>query len=173
MDSEMQEGQEFRKQAAISKFRKLIDHSPICLFATMLDQQPIKTRPMAVRKICNQGNFWFLSSIDSRKNIEVALDERVQLFFSNAPLLEFMSIYGKGTIITDKHKVKELWNETVKTWFIEGVDEPTLSIIKVEPLHAEYWDVKRGKMASMLENDSTEVSDLLDENNGVGKLIPS
>jgi general stress protein 26 len=173
MDSEMREGHDFLKQAAINKFRKLIEHSPICLFTTMLDQQPLKTRPMAVRKICDQGNFWFLSSIDSHKNIEVALDERVQLFFSNATALEFMSVYGKGTIITDKQKVKELWSQSAKSWFIEGVDEPTLSIIKVEPLDAEYWDVKRGKMVSMLEHDSTEVSDSLDEGNGIEKLIPS
>jgi general stress protein 26 len=173
MDSEKSEGLDFLKQAAIDKFRKLIGHSPICLFTTMLEQQPLKTRPMAVRKICDQGNFWFLSSIDSHKNIEIALDERVQLFFSNAPAMEFMSAYGKGTIITDKHKVKELWNQTPKTWFIEGVDEPTLSIIKVEPLNIEYWDVKRGKMALMIEHDSTEVSDFLAEGNGVEKLIPS
>jgi general stress protein 26 len=144
-------------EKAIQKLKTMVDHSPVCLFTTMLEQLPLSTRPMFVRKVCDKGNFWFLSSIDSKKNIELAVDERVQLFFFNAASAEFMSVYGKATITTDKEKIKELWHQSAKMWFIEGIDDPTLSAIKVQPLDTDYWDAKHGKMASMLKIETTVV----------------
>lgn len=146
-----EKGKNLYHEDAIKKMKTLVDHSPVCLFTTMLEQQPLTTRPMSVRKISDEGDFWFLSSIDSNKNIEVGVDDRVQLFFSNASDSEFMSVYGKATIVTDKKVIEELWNQIAKTWFIEGVDDPTLSAIKVKPLHADYWDTKHGKMVSLLK----------------------
>jgi general stress protein 26 len=158
-------------EAAIKKMKILADHSPVCLFTTMLEQHPLTTRPMSVRKVCDEGNFWFLSSIDSNKNIEIGVDERVQLFFSNVSDVEFLSVYGKATIITDKEKIEELWNNMAKTWFIEGIDDPTLSVIKVEPLNAEYWDVKHGKMVSLLKIAVSTGTGAAMGNGESGKLV--
>lgn len=160
----MKEERSIYNEIAIQKLKTLSDHTPVCLFTTMLEQVPLSTRPMFVRKVCDQGNFWFLSSIDSKKNIEIAVDDRVQLFFLNAASAEFASVYGKATIITDKNKIKELWHQSAKMWFIEGIDDPTLSVIKVQPLDTECWDSKHGKMASMLKVVSTLV-----DSNGDGE----
>ena len=158
-------------EKAIKKMKILADHSPICLFTTMLEQQPLTTRPMSVRKVCDQGNFWFLSSIDSNKNIEIGVDDRVQLFFANTSDSEFLSVYGKATIITNKDKIEELWNQMAKTWFIEGVDDPTLSVLKVTPLSAEYWDTKHGKMVSILKIAISSVTGADMDGGESGKLV--
>jgi general stress protein 26 len=162
---------DLHQEQAIKKMKTLTDHSPICLFTTMLEQQPLVTRPMSVRKVCDQGNLWFLSSIDSNKNIEIGVDDRVQLFFANTADSEFLSVYGKASIITDRDKIEELWNHMDKTWFIEGVDDPTLSVIKVTPLQADYWDTKHGKMVAMIKIAITAVTGA-DFNEGEsGKLV--
>lgn len=158
---------------AIQKLKTLANHSPVCLFTTMLEQLPLSTRPMFVRKVCDQGNLWFLSSIDSKKNIELAVDERVQLFFANTAESEFVSVYGKATIITDKEKIKELWHQSAKMWFIEGIDDPTLSAIKVRPLDIDYWDSKHGKIASMLKITEATVMDSEMSNGESEKLVVS
>lgn len=151
-------------QEAIHKLKVMAHNNPVCMFTTMLEQLPLATRPMSVRKVCDQGNFWFLSSIDSNKNIEIGVDERVQLFFSDPVHSEFLSVFGKATILRDKEKIEELWHQMAKSWFIEGVDDPTLSVIKIEPYKTEYWDIKHGKMVSIMkiEAAATAGATLLD-----------
>ena len=49
-------------QEAIDKFKELVKHESTCLFTTGFTQVPLTTRPMSVQKVCDQGNFWFLSA---------------------------------------------------------------------------------------------------------------
>jgi general stress protein 26 len=102
---------------AIQKFKELVDHESICLFTTRLTEIPLTTRPMAIQKVDNKGNFWFLSAHDSDKNSEIASDPRVQLFISNPSNYEFLSIYGYATYSRDRQKIDELWNDIAKAWF--------------------------------------------------------
>lgn len=144
-------------QEAIDKFKELVKHESICLFTTQLTRVPLMTRPMGVQKVCDQGNFWFLSSSESEKNAEIAIDDRVQLFFMNPSDSEFLSVYGKATISRDQAKIDELWNPIANAWF-EGKDDPRLTIIKVTPEEGFYWDTKNGKLVSMIKILASAVS---------------
>lgn len=144
-------------QEAIDKFKELIKHEPTCLFTTLLTQVPLTTRPMSVQKVCDQGNFWFLSSTDSDKNAELAIDERVQLFFVNTSDYEFLSVYGKATISRDQQKIDEFWNDMHKAWF-EDKNDPRITVIKVTPEEGFYWDTKSGKLVSMIKILASAVS---------------
>jgi general stress protein 26 len=138
------------QEEAIDKFKELVDHDSTCLFTTRLTQVPLTTRPMHVQEVCDQGNFWFLSSSDSDKNQEIANDPRVQLFISNPSNYEFLSVYGKASISRDRKKIDKYWNEMTKAWF-DGKDDPRITIIKVTPEEGFYWDTKNGKLVSMIK----------------------
>ena len=144
-------------QEAIDKFKELVKHESTCLFTTRLTQVPLTTRPMGVQKVCDQGNFWFLSSGDSDKNAEIQIDNRVQLFFINTSDYEFLSLYGTATITRDKQKIDELWNGIANAWF-EGKDDPRVTVIKVAPEEGFYWDTKSGKLVSMIKILASAVS---------------
>lgn len=141
----------FYHEEAIDKFKELVKHNATCLFTTKLTDLPLHTRPMSVQKVCDQGNFWFLSSRESLKNQEIAADPRVQLFFSNQSDAEFLSVYGKATITRDKDKIEELWTPIAKAWFTDGKEDPNVTVIKVTPEDAYYWDTKHGKMVSLVK----------------------
>ena len=145
-------------QEAIDKFKDLVKHESTCLFTTRLTQVPLTTRPMGVQKVCDQGNFWFLSPRDSDKNREIAADPRVQLFISNTSNYEFLSVYGKATISRDQQKIDEFWNDILKAWFPEGKNDPNISVIKVAPEEGFYWDTKDGKLVSMIKILASAVS---------------
>lgn len=49
---------------------------------------------------------------------------------------------GHATVSREKAKIKELWEPIVKTWFTEGVDDPRITVIKVQPNDGYYWDTK-------------------------------
>jgi general stress protein 26 len=136
---------------AIDKFKELVKHEATCLFTTRLTQVPLTTRPMSVQKVCDQGNFWFLSAVDSDKNQEISIDPRVQLFFLNTSDYEFLTVYGKASITRDRQKIDELWTDIAKAWFPEGKNDPRVSVVKVTPEEGFYWDTKDGKLVSMIK----------------------
>jgi general stress protein 26 len=39
----------------------------------------------------------------------------------------------------------------MKVWFTEGQDDPRISVIKVEPSEAYYWDNKHGDLIAYLK----------------------
>ena len=145
-------------EEAIDKFKELVKHESICLLTTCLTRVPLTTRPMSVQKVCDQGNFWFLSPSDSDKNREIADDPRVQLFISNPSNYEFLSLYGKATISRDQQKIDEFWNDILKAWFPGGKDDPKITVIKVTPEEGFYWDTKDGKLVSMIKILASAVS---------------
>lgn len=106
---------------------------------------------MSVQKIDEEGNLWFLSAKDSHKNQELLVDPYVQLLFQGSHYSDFLTLYGDATISHDKEKIKELWEPILKTWFTEGVDDPRISVIKVEPWEGYYWDTKHGMVVAGLK----------------------
>jgi general stress protein 26 len=137
-------------QEAIDKIKELAKAADICLFTTDLTTLPLMTRPMSVSEVDDAGNLWFMSRKDSDKNRDIEEDDRVQLFFSNKGSYEFLSIYGRAIIVQDTEKAKELWTPIAKTWFNGGVEDPELTLIRVHPEDAYYWDTKHNKAVTLL-----------------------
>jgi general stress protein 26 len=137
---------------AVEKIKELTDKSPICFFCTdIITGKPFSTRPMAVQKVDDDGTLWFLSADDSYKNDEIESDSAVQLLFKGSDYSDFLNLYGYSSISKDKGKIKELWKPTLKTWFTEGIDDPRISIIKVEPLEGYYWDTKHNMAVGLIK----------------------
>jgi general stress protein 26 len=137
---------------AIKKIKEIAGKNNTCFFSTCIRTEKLMaTRPMAVQKIDDEGNFWFLSANDSYKNLQIQQDGRVQLLFQGSAYSDFLSISGEATISTDKELIKELWNPMLKTWFTEGIDDPRISVIKVETIEGYYWDNKHGNAVALLK----------------------
>jgi general stress protein 26 len=60
-------------------------------------------------------------------------------------------VNGEAEIILDKTKIEELWTPVAKIWFKEGKDDPTISVIKVKPTTAYYWDRDGDRMINLLK----------------------
>jgi general stress protein 26 len=138
--------EDFRGATAIKKMKELIDKASTCFFCTAVARgESSGARPMAVQKVDDAGNLWFLSADDSHKNQEIALNPAVQLYFQGSAHSDFLMLRGTATTSRDKAKITELWSPVVKTWFTEGVDDPRITVIKVTPSEGYYWDTKHGK----------------------------
>jgi len=143
--------QNISRQDAKEKIKELAKKADICLFTTNLATLPLTTRPMSTRDVDEEGCIWFFSRKDSKKNQELSADNRVQLFYSNISSSEYMTLYGRVTILKDDTKAKELWSALAKTWFNEGYDDPELTLLKMEPEDGYYWDTKDGKVVSLVK----------------------
>jgi general stress protein 26 len=137
---------------AIDKLKNLVEDITVCLFCTDLKTDDGATcRPMTAIKVCDQGNIWFFSEKNSDKNKAIAADKNVQLFFSHPAKSSYMVVNGEAAIILDKTKFEELWTPVAKIWFKEGKDDLNLSIIKVTPTTAYYWDTDGNRMINFLK----------------------
>jgi general stress protein 26 len=135
--------QDLHGTKAGERIKEMAEKNNTCFFCTRIRTgEPLNVRPMSIQKMDEEGNFWFLSASDSYKNQEIEEDNLVHLLFQGSAQSDFLSIYGKSTISTDKKLIKELWDPMLKTWFTEGVDDPRITVIKVETKEGYYWDNK-------------------------------
>jgi general stress protein 26 len=137
---------------AIKKLKALVKQSNSCFFTTNIHGNgKIATRPMSVQQVDDHGHIWFLSANDSNKNSEIQRDAGVQLLFKGSDHSDFLSIIGKAEISMDQQKIKELWDPILKTWFTEGKEDPRITVIKVIPEEAYYWDNKHGNTIAFVK----------------------
>lgn len=137
--------EDLRAHAAVEKIKEIVDQAPNCFFCTSgAANGSSHARPMNVRQVDAEGNLWFLSASDSHKNQEISLDPAVELYFQGSQHSDFAQLSGRAIISTDRTKIEELWEPLIKTWFTGGVDDPRITVIKVEPSVGYYWDTKHG-----------------------------
>ena len=157
--------------AAIEKIKELTEKAESCFFCTRITQgMEIKTRPMSMQEIDAQGNLWFLSASDSYKNQEIEEDPSVQLFFQGSTHSDFLSLYGKATISTDKNRIGALWKPILKTWFTEGRDDPRITVIRVSPVSGYYWDTKHGNAVAFVKMVAGAISGKTMDDSIEGKI---
>lgn len=145
----MSETQNLIGEEAISKLQEIVKGSPNCMFATKLEQAPFHVIPMRVQEADYEGNLWFFSSKDSTHNAQINDDPRVQLIFANSPDMEFMTVFGTASVTTDKAQIDRLWDAMIGSWFEGGKDDPNVSLIRVQPAIAHYWDTEDGKLVTI------------------------
>ena len=144
-NQEEQNIENFAGQEAVKKIRELIDKSGSCFFVTSTSlNNSHKSRPMSVQKTDDSGSIWFLSAKDSMKNMELAADTDVTLYFQGSSYSDFLELNGHAFVSEDRAKIEELWDPTVKAWFTEGKDDPRISVIQFIPKSGYYWDNKHG-----------------------------
>jgi len=172
MDNHIANVEHLQDVDAVKKMQELVKHNSMCLFSTQTEFAPIPTRPMNTLEVDDEGNFWFMSAIDSHKNQEIHADHRVQLFFSNPGDAEYMTVYGTAQVTRDRRRIEELWSPLIKAWFTEGKDDPRISIIKVIPEEAYYWDTKSNKMVAVMKVMVSALTGKTMDDSLEGKLKP-
>lgn len=130
---------------AAARLKEMAKDADSCFFVTQGrtgDNRGV--RPMSVREADDAGQLWFLSASDSHKNAEIAANPAVRLYFQKNAHSGFLELEGHAEIITDRERIRDLWNFMLKTWFTEGEDDPRITVIRVIPRRGYYWDNKHG-----------------------------
>src|SRR5690606_15092445 len=111
------------------KLRDLLRDFDHAMLVTRAANGQLRSRPMVLSDVEDEGTLWFLTQRQSGKMEEIASDEHVNVALQART--KFVSISGKAHAVNDRHKLSELWNEAWKVWFPEGKDDPTLTLLKV------------------------------------------
>lgn len=98
----------------------------------------LRSRPMMLLKVEDNGDLWFISSIDSGKIDDIHRHTEVNVCLQEDR--KYLSLSGHAAIVQSREKVDELWCEEAKVWFPKGKADPAISLIRVSPSEGEYWD---------------------------------
>jgi general stress protein 26 len=123
------------------KVREMIKDVQTAVLVTHGDGDKLRGRPMVAAGLDPDGKtLWFYSGSGTEKTGEIAANDRVLLSYSDPSKQNYVSVSGTARVVRDVAKQKELWKETMKTWFPGGPEDPRIALIAVEMTGAEYWD---------------------------------
>ena len=135
---------------SFARLGELIKDINIAMLSTVSDDGTIRSRPMGTQQIdLLDGVLWFFTSSDSPKADEIVHRKQVNLSYSSIEKQRYVSVSGQAHLIRDRAKARELWKPAAKIWFREGVDDPTLILLRVDVVAAEYWDSPSSKMVQL------------------------
>lgn len=135
---------DLKKLENIEHLRGLIDKSKTAMLTTFTVNNGFHSRPMATAQVDVEGNLWFFTNEFSSKVVEISHDNKVNVTYSNSSATTYISINGTAQVVDDRAKMQELWDPFIEAFFKDGIDDPKLTLLKVDMTDAEYWDSSAG-----------------------------
>jgi general stress protein 26 len=136
------------RQESIEKLKGLVEDIDFAMLTTIAGNK-FRSRPMSTQEMDENGDLWFFTSDQTHKVDEIKADSRVSVAYSKPDDNVYVSVFGRAEIVKDRAKIEELWNPILKAWFPEGLDDPTLCLLKVSVEEAEYWDSPNSKLVQI------------------------
>lgn len=143
---------------AITKLQSMVKNIHTCMFFTNTKNGVHHTRPMAVIDVDNNGTLWFFTSSESSKVKDIEQDNNVHLVFAHPGKDSYLDLRGRASVEKDRKSIEDKWDPIVKAWFPDGVEDPSLCLLKVKTDEAKYWDSDDTKMVEMLKSAASAVT---------------
>src|SRR5690349_16989896 len=126
--------QQDEKRMRLSKkmLAEVMKDIDFCMMTTVGPRGDLHSRPMSNnRNVDWDGNTWFFSFADSTQVTETQRDANVNLAYAVPDDIVFVSVTGRGEIVKDDKKKKELWYDDLARWFPDGPEDDKVVLIKV------------------------------------------
>ena len=136
------------RQESIEKLKTLIKDIDFGMLTT-IDGGQLRSRPMSTQEYEGDNELWFFTSDQTHKVEEIKADNRVNVAYAEPDDNVYVSVSGRAALVKDRAKIEELWNPILKAWFPDGLEDPTLSLLKVTIEEAEYWDSPNSKLVQI------------------------
>ncbi len=153
----------------LEKLRHLTEGIDFAMLTTLSEEGLMHSRPMSTLELdVEEGALWFFTNDPSPKTTELNANPECNVAYSHKGKT-FVSIAGRASVVHDRAKAAELWNETHRVWFPNGTEDPSLGLIKVEIEQAQYWETP-GAVASALSFAKAYVSGEIMDSGEVKKI---
>jgi len=137
------------RRESIGKLKELLEDIDFAMLTTISGGK-LRSRPMSTQKFDFDGDLWFFTSDQTHKVEEIEADSRVNVAYADPDDNTYVSVFGRAERVKDRAKIEELWNPILKAWFPDGLDDPTLCLLKVKVEEAEYWDSSNSKIVQLV-----------------------
>ena len=122
----------------------------IAMLTTVGPHGRLYSRPMYTQREDREDGLWFFTDRTSAKSQQVEGHAEVNVSYADPSKNVYVSVAGKARIVDDPELERELWN-VMNEAFFDGLDDPDLVLLQVEPERAEYWDGSSGKVRQLFD----------------------
>lgn len=133
----------------LARLKELIDSIRIGLLTTVGLDGALHTRPVETLRCDIEGTLWFFTDHQSPKANELSRDMRVSVGYSEPSKKIYVTVAGHARILRDEALAAQLWTPSQRAWYPKGVADEHLSILRVTPERAEYWETP-GRISYLL-----------------------
>ncbi|KAL0079673.1 hypothetical protein J3Q64DRAFT_1251419 [Phycomyces blakesleeanus] len=148
-------------QKKIEDLYMLTKDMNVCMLTThTVDSGALVSRAMHACKPQSSdtpADIWFFANVVSKKFEEIKKNPSVNISYVKQSTMEWISIAGHATHVTDRSKIKELYRPELKIWYGDlgdgvhdsGPDDPRINLIHVKADTVSYSikDVEEGSEA--------------------------
>ncbi|QJD98042.1 pyridoxamine 5'-phosphate oxidase family protein [Mucilaginibacter robiniae] len=138
---------DMKKLENIDMLRTMIDKSKTGMLTTFTATNGFHSRPMGTAQLDVDGSLWFFTNEFSPKVAEISQDNKVNVTYTNSGASTYISINGIASVVDNRVKMQELWDPYIQAFFPNGLEDPTLTLLKVDVSDVEYWDNSAGPLA--------------------------
>ena len=136
-------------KGGLAKLKQLIDSIRVGLLTTVDLDGTLHTRPIETLRCDGDGTLWFFTDHQSPKARELSHDVRVSLGYAEPSKNIYVAVAGHARILHDRALAADLWQFAQRAWYPQGLDDERLSVLRVTPERAEYWETP-GKASYLL-----------------------
>jgi general stress protein 26 len=123
------------------ELERLIADFDIAMLVTFSLAGAPRGRPMAIAGTGGEGELYFTTRSEDEKLSEILQSPDVAVTLQAED--RYVSLTGKARLETDVQLAEELWSPAMKVWFPDGFEGSQFTVIRVDPVYAEFWD-RRG-----------------------------
>ncbi|MCJ8209683.1 pyridoxamine 5'-phosphate oxidase family protein [Mucilaginibacter sp. RS28] len=142
---------ELKRLENIEKLRGMIDKIKTAMLTTYSATEGFHSRPMGTLLLDAEGALWFFTNEYSTKVAEISLDNKVSVTYSDVANHVYISLTGTASLVDDRTKMQELWTPYVEVFFPQGINDPALTLMKIDTESAEYWDSSASKIVVLFK----------------------
>lgn len=158
------------KEESLKYFKDKVKEVRTAMLTTYNQDKGFHSRPMGTADVDDEGCIWFFTDEYSPKATEISKENAVSLTYADTHNQTYLSVLGEASFVDDKSKMKELWNPFVKAFFPQGIDDPNLTLLKISPTGAEYWDSSSSKMVVLFNMLKAAVTGTVYDEGSHGKI---
>ena len=148
--------------------RELIKGIDIAMFTTIGERGFPVSRPLSTQQAEFDGKqLWFFVRGNSPKAGEIARNPKVNVAYASKDRNAYLSVAGHADLVRNRAKIRALWNDVLKVWFRQGLDDPELALIRVRVHTIEFWEGPSsavGKLVGFVTAAITGRDDAMGEN---------
>lgn len=130
---------------AKEKSAQVLQQLPFVSMATLGTDGFPDLRMMAVAARDGMETLWFGTSTDAKKVTQLKANPNAVIYGYHPETMREFRIFGKIELLNDSASRKKIWHDDFLQYFPEGVDSPTLVVLRFDVDHGEYASYGEGQ----------------------------
>ena len=146
-------GTGYEVRGTLQELYDLLNEFDTAMLVTITPDGKLRARPMELQAPGELPgcDLWFVTGDDTAKVMEIAGEEQVCVCAYRGRDNAYVSISARARLERDRAAISRLWRPSWKLFFPEGVNDPTIALLKLTVERAEYWAPEGGQMRVLYE----------------------